>query len=64
MALRICRLIFLLVRFYSTQLPEEAERFLLLLVRLGAGDAEGDEVGKKETIPPYQRVLAMEIIRA
>lgn len=62
-ALRVFRLIFLLIRFYAAQLETEVETFLSLLLRVGAGDTEGEETAKKDATMPYQRVLALEILR-
>jgi hypothetical protein len=65
-ALRVCRLIFLLIRSFSEQLPLEVETFLSVLIRLGM-DAEGEEGpgagGKKDHVVPWLRVLALEILR-
>jgi hypothetical protein len=63
-ALRVCRLIFLLIRSFSEQLPLEVETFLSVLIRLGM-DAEGEEGAgaKKDHVVPWLRVLALEILR-
>lgn len=61
-ALRVCRLIFLLIRSLMEQLPKEVEMCLITLIRLGMGDAEEDGA-KKENAQPWFRVLALEIIR-
>ncbi|OCF31812.1 hypothetical protein I316_06619 [Kwoniella heveanensis BCC8398] len=61
-ALRVCRLIFLLVRSFTDQMPKEVEAYLLTLIKLGMGDAE-EEGGKRESGPPWLRVLALEILR-
>lgn len=44
------------------QLPKEVEMCLLTLIRLGMGDAEEDGE-RKETVQPWFRILALEIIR-
>lgn len=62
-ALRVFRLIFLLIRFYAAQLEKEIEVFLLLLLRVGASDGEGEETVKKDATMAYQRVLALEALR-
>ncbi|WVF67919.1 hypothetical protein IAT40_002681 [Kwoniella sp. CBS 6097] len=61
-ALRVCRLIFLLIRSFTDQLPKEVEAYLLTLIKLGMGDIE-EEGGKREASPPWLRVLALEILR-
>lgn len=61
-ALRVCRLIFLLVRSFADQMPLEVETYLISLIRLGMGD--GDDEAKKEHVAPWLRVLALEILRA
>lgn len=60
-ALRVCRLIFLLIRSFMDQLPKEIETCLLTLLRIGMGDA--DEGGKRDAVLPWFRVLASEVIR-
>ncbi|WRT70613.1 uncharacterized protein IL334_007611 [Kwoniella shivajii] len=63
-ALRVCRLIFLLIRSFTDQLPKQVEMYLLTLIRMGMGDNEGnEETGKKEPSPSWLRVLALEILR-
>ncbi|WVQ95482.1 hypothetical protein IAU59_002579 [Kwoniella sp. CBS 9459] len=61
-ALRVCRLIFLLIRSFTDQLPREVETYLLTLIKLGMGDID-EEGGKKEGAPLWLRVLALEILR-
>jgi hypothetical protein len=60
-ALRVCRLIFLLIRSFSAQLPAEVENYLSILIKLGMGESDDDH--KKEVVQPWFRVLALEIIR-
>lgn len=62
-ALRVTRLIFLLIRFYAAQLQDEVEAFMLLLLKIGAGDLDGEQPTKKDSSSPYQRVLALEALR-
>lgn len=62
-ALRVCRLVFLLVRSFSEQMPAEVEAFFVLLLRVGAGETELEEGSKKEAVVPYMRVLALESLR-
>lgn len=62
MALRVCRLIYLLIRSFMEQLPNEVQTCLSTLVRLGMGEAD-EETGKKDLVQPWFRVLALEIIR-
>ncbi|OXM81823.1 hypothetical protein C364_00796 [Cryptococcus neoformans Bt63] len=62
-ALRVCRLIFLLIRSFIDQLPKEIETYLVSLVKLGTGDAEGEESKGKENTPPWLKALALEILR-
>jgi len=61
-ALRVCRLIFLLIRSFTDQMPLEIETYLISLIRLGMGDAE--EESKKDHVAPWLRVMALEILRA
>jgi hypothetical protein len=37
--------------------------YLTSLIRMGMGEAEGEEGGKKEAVVPWLRVLALEILR-
>ncbi|ORY29654.1 guanine nucleotide exchange factor in Golgi transport N-terminal-domain-containing protein [Naematelia encephala] len=62
-ALRVCRLIFLLIRSFAEQLPHEVENYLTTLIRMGMGDGEADEGGKKDGVASWLRVLALEILR-
>jgi hypothetical protein len=62
-ALRVCRLIFLLVRAFSEQLSTEVETFFVLLLKIGTGEVELEESSKKDTSAPYMRVLALESLR-
>ncbi|WWD20641.1 hypothetical protein CI109_105117 [Kwoniella shandongensis] len=61
-ALRVCRLIFLLIRSFTDQLPKQVETYLIALIKMGMGDSEGEE-GKGKEVPPWLRVLALEILR-
>lgn len=60
-ALRVCRLIFLLIRSFSAQLPGQVEVYISTLIKLGMG--EGEDETKREVVQPWFRVLALEIIR-
>ncbi|WVQ70582.1 hypothetical protein IAR50_000101 [Cryptococcus sp. DSM 104548] len=62
-ALRVCRLIFLLIRSFIDQLPREIEIYLASLIKIGTGDHEGEETKVKESTSPWLRVLALEILR-
>ncbi|KAK8850458.1 hypothetical protein IAR55_004376 [Kwoniella newhampshirensis] len=61
-ALRVCRLIFLLIRSFTDQLPQQVETYLSALIKMGMGDMEGED-GKGKEVPPWLRVLALEILR-
>lgn len=61
--LRVCRLMFLLVRSFTEQLPTQTEACLTTLVRLGTGEHEAEEASKKESVPAWLRVLALEVLR-
>jgi hypothetical protein len=62
-ALRVCRLIFLLVRSFTEQLPLQVEVYLTALIRMGMGENEGEETGKKDSPVTWLRVLALELLR-
>ncbi|WOO78809.1 Protein MON2 [Vanrija pseudolonga] len=67
-ALRICRIIYVLIRHYADQLPSECETYLLSLIRMGTGDAEDDKKEakkdpKKDLVAPWQHVLSLEVLR-
>ncbi|WWC92223.1 uncharacterized protein L201_007177 [Kwoniella dendrophila CBS 6074] len=62
-ALRVCRLIFLLIKSFIHQLPKQVETYLLALLRMGMGEHDNNEEGRKEPHPEWLRVLALEIIR-
>ncbi|WWC72496.1 uncharacterized protein I206_106458 [Kwoniella pini CBS 10737] len=57
-ALRVCRLIFLLIRSFMDQLPEQVRIYLLTLIKLGMG-----EFDNSDSHHSWLRVLALEIIR-
>lgn len=61
-ALRINRLIYVLIRSYAHELPSEVETYLLSLIRMGAGDEEDKKDHRKDSAP-WVHVLALEIIR-
>lgn len=58
LTLRSTRVVFLLLKQFYNELTTEAEVFLMLLIRIISGEAEGGE-----TRPPWMRVLSMEILR-
>jgi Guanine nucleotide exchange factor in Golgi transport N-terminal len=58
LTLRGTRVVFLLLKQFSAELPMEAEVFLILLIKLVSGEAEAGE-----NRPGWMRVLAMEIMR-
>lgn len=63
-ALRMCRLLYVLVRSYADQLSTEVETYLLTLIRLGASDPDEEkQPAKKDTTAPWMHVLALEILR-
>lgn len=62
-ALRAFRLMFLLIKSFTEQLPAQVEIYLNMLIRLGMGESENGEGAKKDTIPLWLRVLALEILR-
>ncbi|BEJ02954.1 hypothetical protein CcaverHIS641_0101290 [Cutaneotrichosporon cavernicola] len=61
-ALRLCRLLYVLIRSYADQLPSEVESYLLWLIRMGAGD-EDERKEHRRDAPPWLHVLALEILR-
>jgi hypothetical protein len=61
-ALRVCRLIFLLIRSFSAQLPRQVQGYISTLIKLGMGEIDEDST-RKDVVQPWFRVLALEIIR-
>lgn len=61
-ALRICRILYVLIRSYADELPAEVETHLLWLIRMGAGDEDERKEHRKDA-PPWLHVLALEILR-
>ncbi|WWC98642.1 hypothetical protein V866_005535 [Kwoniella sp. B9012] len=59
-ALRVCRLIFLLIKSFADQLPEQVEVYLTTLIKMGMGEHESHE---RDIHHGWLRVLALEIIR-
>ncbi|WVW80931.1 hypothetical protein I302_102922 [Kwoniella bestiolae CBS 10118] len=59
-ALRVCRLIFLLMKSFTDQLPEQVEVYLTTLIKMGMGEYESHD---REGHHGWLRVLALEIIR-
>ncbi|KAK4688854.1 hypothetical protein P7C73_g1265, partial [Tremellales sp. Uapishka_1] len=62
-ALRVCRLVYLLIRSFTDQLPIQVETYITSLIRMGMGEGDQEDGSKRETTPPWLRVLALEIIR-
>ena len=62
-SLRVCRVISILIRSFLDQLHSEVESYLVALLRMGVGENESEESGKKETVFLWLRVLALEILR-
>ncbi|ORX41097.1 guanine nucleotide exchange factor in Golgi transport N-terminal-domain-containing protein [Kockovaella imperatae] len=62
-ALRVCRLIFLLIRSFTEQLPLQAEAYLTALNKIGMGEVDAEEGAKRDVVPPWLRGLALEILR-
>lgn len=60
--LRISRLMFLLVRSFIEQIPDQVEWYLLTLIRVGTGEGDSEDVGRKD-VQPWQRGLALEVLR-
>ncbi|KAF5319150.1 hypothetical protein D9619_008506 [Psilocybe cf. subviscida] len=64
--LRCTRVVFLLLKKFSTELETEAEVFLMMLIRI-IGDEGTESSDAQHSIhpskPPWMRVLAMEIMR-
>ncbi|KAH9049815.1 hypothetical protein EDB83DRAFT_2543167 [Lactarius deliciosus] len=59
LTLRGTRVVFLLLKQFSSNLSTEAEVFLMLLIKIVAGEVEAAEAR-----PGWMKVLAMEIMRA
>ncbi|KAG9118878.1 hypothetical protein FRC07_006393, partial [Ceratobasidium sp. 392] len=59
LTLRSTRVVFLLLKQFSVELETESEVFLMLFIKVVAGDADGGEAPR----PHWMRVLAMEIVR-
>ncbi|CAE7121297.1 unnamed protein product [Rhizoctonia solani] len=59
LTLRSTRVVFLLLKQFSVELETESEVFLMLFIRVLAGDSESGEAPR----PHWMRVLAMEIVR-
>lgn len=68
-ALRIVRLIYVLIRNYHAELPTEVEQYLVWLIRVGVGEHDDEKHDKKkkdahkDNVVPWLHVLALEIIR-
>lgn len=60
LTLRSTRVVFLLLKQFCRELETEAEVFLMLLVKIISGEADGETSGAR---PGWMRVLAMEIMR-
>ncbi|OCF58554.1 hypothetical protein L486_04587 [Kwoniella mangroviensis CBS 10435] len=59
-ALRVCRLIFLLIKSFTDQLPKQVEVYLTTLIKMGMGEHEPHE---RDVHHGWLRVLALEVIR-
>lgn len=62
LTLRSIRVVFLLLKQFSEELPTEGEVFLSLLVKIVGGDSDSHSL-EGFTRPHWMRVLSMEIIR-
>jgi hypothetical protein len=54
---------FLLIRSFVDQLPNQIEVYLATLVKMALGEAEAEDSGKKDISPLWMRVLALEVLR-
>lgn len=68
LTLRSTRVVFLLLKQFSTQLDTESEVFLMLLIKIISGGASGETDQNQELSgllhrPLWMRVLSMEIMR-
>ncbi|KAF8579144.1 hypothetical protein K439DRAFT_1394877 [Ramaria rubella] len=63
LTLRSTRVVFLLLKQFSNELPTEAEVFLMLLIKVISGENDGDSASSHAPRPPWMRVIALEIIR-
>ncbi|KAG8736515.1 hypothetical protein FRC10_009226 [Ceratobasidium sp. 414] len=59
LTLRSTRVVFLLLKQFSVELETESEVFLMLFIKVIAGDSDNGEAPR----PHWMRVLAMEIVR-
>ncbi|KAG8763600.1 hypothetical protein FRC11_000859 [Ceratobasidium sp. 423] len=59
LTLRSTRVVFLLLKQFSVELETESEVFLMLFIKVVAGDSDSGEAPR----PHWMRVLAMEIVR-
>ncbi|KIJ29789.1 hypothetical protein M422DRAFT_107343, partial [Sphaerobolus stellatus SS14] len=62
LTLRSTRVVFLLLKQFSNELPTEAEVFLMLLIKVISGEHD-TENGSSHSRPGWMRVIALEIIR-
>ena len=63
LTLRSTRVVFLLLKQFSNELPTEAEVFLMLLIKVVSGENDGDSASSHAPRPAWMRVIALEIIR-
>jgi Guanine nucleotide exchange factor in Golgi transport N-terminal len=67
LTLRCTRVVFLLLKQFSLELPIESEVFLVFLIKVIADETDSSASGDNTPIhvvrPPWMRVLAMEIMR-
>lgn len=63
LTLRCTRVVFLILKQFSSDLQTEAEVFLMLLIRMISEESEGTNPDHSGSRPAWTRVLAMEIMR-
>jgi hypothetical protein len=63
LTLRCTRVVFLILKQFSSELETEAEVFLMLLIRMISEESEGASTDHSGLRPVWTRVLAMEIMR-
>lgn len=63
LTLRCTRVVFLILKQFSSELETEAEVFLMLLIRMISEESDGSNSDHSGSRPVWTRVLAMEIMR-
>lgn len=63
LTLRCTRVVFLILKQFSSELETEAEVFLMLLIRMISEESDGSNSDYSGSRPVWTRVLAMEIMR-